>query len=127
MDYKLSGDTMYNTKQFLEILKNRTGINVVGFFICGSNEKEIISNLCGKSQTDQFEKELKEKNFVIVPDNGYTEFYLIKGGKELKIKLSKESINSSIGMKQLLTNLTEYGLEQRKQRVVLTRFIKLIA
>jgi hypothetical protein len=122
-DYKL--DEENNTKQFLQILKNRVHVNVIGFFI--SNKENCLQWNKNTSLKEQYQKELDTNYFISIPDMGYTEFFVIPGDKRLEITLNKDSINKSIGNNMLVFAMVEYGLKQRKQRVLLTRFIKIIS
>jgi hypothetical protein len=135
IDYEFTEETMQHTKQFLNILKNRTGVNVVGFFISGNNKPkraQDIQRLCfdrwqkGIPEQSKIYRELDDNGFILVADMGYTEMYIILGGKQLQIKLPT-TLKVPMSNAMMVTNMTEQGINQRKNRVVLTRFIKLIS
>jgi hypothetical protein len=135
IDYPLGNDGIENTRQFINILRNRTKVNVIGFFISGDKEDKIdetISKYCHTrwlktEEKEKLHKELIDNNFILVKDMGYSEFYLIPGGSKLRINLPRTQLNPMMSTHQMVTAMTQHGLEQRKQRVVLTRFIKLIS
>jgi hypothetical protein len=114
LDYQLTGSKLENTTQFLNILKNKTNINIVGFFVVNKPNKEE-------------EIEIKKNGYILYTDRGYDEFYIIPGGRKLKIHLDKPDLNTPMTNNMMVTTMTEYGLQQKKQRVMLTRFIKLIS
>jgi hypothetical protein len=137
MNYPLSPISMENTSQFLQILRSRTGVNAIGFFIAGGDKEEkahAFEMLCPtRWETEEGQEklwsELEKNGFVLVPDQGYNEFYIIPGGKELRIYLPKNPLAHNVAMtnRQMVTTMTDHGIQQRKQRIVLTRFIKLIS
>lgn len=128
IDYSLNENSFDTTKQFLEILKSRAGVNIIGFFIAQSDKIETeLNKLCPDKDFGSLEKEFTLNNFVLIPDKGYDEFYLIQGGKHLRITLPQAPLAGTIGNSQMVTAMTERGTEQRKQRIVLTRFIKMIS
>jgi hypothetical protein len=76
-----------DTGMLLEILKDRTGCRVTGFFINTENKKNLQGNLrCVKPEItwDDMEEvatSLKKNNFARMECRGYEEFYVIDGKK----------------------------------------------
>ena len=136
IDYPLSNIKMDTTKAFLQIFRNRTKTNVIGFFISGGDkysQKIAIATLYperwskGEFEQNKIEKELEENNFVLVPNMGYTEFYIIPGGRELRISLPGSPLTGIMGNGKMVMAMSAHGLKQRKQRICLNRFIKIIS
>ncbi len=137
IDYPISVSSMENTSQFLQIFRNRTGVNAIGFFISGDSEElknHAFEILCPKRWIDEDSQnklrgEFNKNGFILADDMGYNEFYIIPGGKELKIHLPSSPFAPAMPMsnRQMVTAMTDHGLKQRKQRVVLTRFIRMIS
>jgi hypothetical protein len=136
IDYTLNEIKMDTTKVFLQILRSRTKINTVGFFICGGDkagQAATIATMCperwakGEFEQNKIEKELEENNYILGPNMGYTEFYIIPGGRSLCISYHGSPLTSLMGNGQMVTTMSQHGSKQRKQRIVLTRFIKLIS
>jgi hypothetical protein len=134
-DYELTSNNIETTNQFLRILRAQTKAKVVGFFISGKNPEESFSNffpakdIVLQTQKDKLKSELDTKYFVVSTTTGYDEFYILPSGNKLRITQagSGSVLNGLVTNAQLVTAMSNHGLRQRKQRVLLTRFIKLIS
>lgn len=136
MEYKLSGNNAHDTAQFLAILRDRAGVNVIGFYITGDAgaQNAALQKFCpsrwalGALEQLAMRASLDTNYFVPTKEAGYTEFYILPGGNILRINTSQgRSLPGLQTNSQMVTIMTENGLRQRKQRVLLTRFIKLIS
>ena len=126
-DYLLEDKDITETNQFLRLLRDRTKTNVIGFYVCPKlKELEVFQKFISKEERKKrnLNKELEDNRFVVALDTGYTEFYIIPGGEFLRIRDSK-GINGFTN-DQLVASMTSNGIEQRKQRILLSRFVKLI-
>jgi hypothetical protein len=117
-------DFTYNAKDygmgdrvFAEILRHRTGCNIVGFFCTGGGKEDTIkraSNFINNKNITLLSAEYDRNNFITCFEKGYTEYYIIPGG-------------SSLGIKNIHTyDLSEYYTHLKKDRILLNRFIHLI-
>lgn len=134
-DYPYSGFIVDTTNTFLKILRNRTGCTAVGFFI--TKKKDGVENALtffnkGKpispSQLRDIKSKLEKDYFVALSGTEYNDFYLIPDGTKLILK-RMEDLRSSLPKDNdsLVAEMVDLGVSQRKQRVLLTRYIKLIS
>jgi hypothetical protein len=120
------------TPTMLKILKDRQNINVVGFYIGGSWEG-FFSDLT-PGQRSALKKEFSENSFVISTQWGYDELYITRAGDDWKLK--EKPLKPNQKKYELGTEAYEVALEKNfndkrkaimKQRIMLDRFVKMIA
>ena len=123
------------TNILLRSLHDRLGINVIGFFITGggNGKNAIVDNCLGgrwgydhnelKKLTKQFNK---DGSLVVENHDGYNEFYLIKGGKALDTESDLE-VAEDASKRVLTTAFKKHSKSKTVNKVILSRFIKLIA
>lgn len=132
-DYEYTGYTLNTTDTLLRILRNRTGATAVGFFISGEEHETekafrlFLSKDLTTQKIEEYKKKMEKDYYVVSTQTGYDEFYILPGGKKLKINQASSPLTGLITNAQLVTAMTDHGLMQRKQRVLLTRYIKLIS
>lgn len=123
------------TNILLRSLHDRLGINVIGFFITGGgNGKNAIVDNClgGRWGYDHNELKRLSKEFnrngslVVEKHDGYNEFYLIKGGKALDTESDLE-VADDVSKRVLTTAFKKHSKSKTLNKVILSRFIKLIA
>jgi hypothetical protein len=116
------------TPMMLQILRDRQNINAVGFFVDGSWEQFFhnIDDLKRKELNRQF----NEDGYVIAEGWGYNELYITKPGS---LNVSQKTIKpkSQLGTEAYETEIGELFTKSRKavlkQRLMLDRFVKMIA
>jgi hypothetical protein len=118
------------TPTMLKILRDRQNINVVGFYIGGSWEG-FFHDLDDKGRKE-VAKKFKDDGFVIATAWGYNELYITHAGEQWKVrekKLRPQKIQK--GTDKYEEALSKNFIDQQKsivkQRVMLDRFVKMIA
>ena len=124
------------TNILLRSLHDRLGINVIGFFITtgGNGKNEIIENCLGNDRYYYDHAELKrltkmfnrDGSLVVEDHEGYNEFYLIRGGKALDTESDLE-VAEDASKRVLTTAFKKHSKSRTLNKVILSRFIKLIA
>jgi hypothetical protein len=134
MDYELHPDAYRTTDQFLKIFNEQTKSPSIGFFITRSKEvfNSDLHNLFPVSckngnKLKEVQREIDQNSYAISEEMGYNEFYIIPGGDNLKTNDDKAALKNAITTSQITNALIERGNKQRKQRILLTRYIKLIS
>lgn len=135
VDYPLPMDSIGVTDTFLKIFRAKTKSTAVGFFISGADGE--IDKACRLfmskggvltvEKLEEYKKEMDKNFFLVAKETGYTEFYILPSGKKLKINQATSPLSGALTNAQMVTAMTDHGLMQRKQRVLLTRYIKLIS
>ncbi len=125
------------TNILLRSLHDRLGINVIGFFITssGNGKSAIIANcLGGDSYRDddgeltRLAKQFNRDNSLVVENHaGYNEFYLIKGGRALDTDSDGIEVAEDASKRVLTTAFKKHSKSRTLNKVILSRFIKLIA
>ena len=124
------------TNVLLRSLHDRLGINVIGFFVTGggNGKNAIIANCLGnnryyydRDELKELAKEFNREGCLVVEDHdGYNEFYLIKGGKALDTDSDLE-VAEDASKRVLTTAFKKHSKSKTLNKVILSRFIKLIA
>ena len=119
------------TNVLLKSLQDRLGINVIGFFIANRGYEAvnaIRTHYDGEYGADKalIRKYNKEKS-LIINHAGYTEFYIIKGGNELDTDSDELDVNSDSTKRVITSAFKKHSKSKTLNRVVLSRFIELIA
>jgi len=118
------------TPTMIRILRDRQNINVVGFYIGGSWES-FFHGEDDKSRKE-IAKKFKEEGFVVATAWGYNELYITHSGDQWKVKEGKiRPSKIAKGTDKYEEELTKRFIAERKavlkQRVMLDRFVKMIA
>jgi len=119
------------TKQLLEFLQEKTGSKVIGFYVysrrqLGGWEK---STFFGRNWYTEFEKRKKQftKDKVIVsPYAGYDSLFMIQS-KNLHIEEDELDINEQMSVAQMKRNFGKTMKAKLTSRVLLTKFVDLVA
>ena len=124
------------TNVLLRSLHDRLGINVVGFFVTssGNGKNAIVANCLGnnryyydRDKLKELAKQFNREGSLVVEDHdGYNEFYLIKGGKALDTDSDLE-VAEDASKRVLTTAFKKHSKSKTVNKVILSRFIKLIA
>jgi hypothetical protein len=118
------------TPTMVKILRDRNNIHAVCFYIDGSWE-HFFTNVDDKVRAE-VAKQFQEDGFVVSTQWGFDEVYIVKRSdgwrmKEQSLKPSKVEVGSPEFLKKAQENFIKQGLQLSKQRIMLDRFIKMIA
>lgn len=134
--YEFSNSDDEMTPVMLEILRDRQNINVVGFYVTQRLGYALMLNLNEDDDIKTMEKQFDQDGYVVCSNWGFNELYILKGGENLRIKeVSLEPKRNGVKvepgtpefLKLATENLAKRGWATRKQRLMLDRFVKLIA
>jgi hypothetical protein len=114
---------------FLEMLKQTTGCNVIGFYVTASRN---FRQLCYKyaSKADDFDllrSEFRKNNYHVFTSAGYDEYYILRAeGMDTDEEVEFE-VKENATTRGLVTAFNKYTKGRLNNRVVLNRFIGLIS
>ena len=117
------------TAAFLKLLKQRTGCNVVGFYILsGRDFRNAIWRYFPKlSNTELLRSEFRKNNFAVSTNAGYDEYYFIRTeGMNTDDEVELE-VKENATTRGLVSAFSKYTKGRLTNRVVLNRFIGMIA
>jgi hypothetical protein len=109
----------------LKLLKQRLESNIIGFYICKpSGARGVLSQYGAKDVEEQYQ-DFRLKGHTQINDVGYDEYYIIKSDKMGIDDATFEVATNTT--RSLVSAFTKYTGNKVNNRVVLNRFIKLIA
>ena len=130
-------DTNWQTKMFLEMLKNRVpGMNIVGFFVAGHGSKgsvsqNVLTDKMGIDRWDtqkfkEYRKILNRDNVLVSKSQGYDEFYILPGPQkfEMNTELEVEVGANKAALKRAFGKMSNGKVVNRP---LLNKFVKMVA
>lgn len=118
------------TTALLKLLKQRTDANVVGFYVAKVRDvRHALVMYSPKSEESKIEgrvTEFRKNNFTYLNNVGYDEYYFIRSDK-LDTDEDDEFEVSSTTTRGLVSAFSKYTSNRVSNRIVLNRFINLIA
>ena len=132
------------TLTLLEILKDRIGVNVIGFHLVNTKRlprfiDETLSRMAGEvsneypyysfSKTEElrrnFRKALNKNRFYALDEFGYDDYYILPNNK-LDTKTEELVVGSDMKKSEIKRNFIKHNKSKTVNRVLLTRFIEKI-
>ncbi|SVB09604.1 uncharacterized protein METZ01_LOCUS162458 [marine metagenome] len=136
-NYKVDG--RYLTPHIFNIVKDRLGCNVVGFFLDTSfgnknamlkhwwqmpSNKGVVRNHCGiPMKANEWIQKAKKDGYVVKTMGGYDEYYVISNKP---VVLRTDEITEKMTARRMATIFSAKSTKFKKSRVILSRFIDLI-
>jgi hypothetical protein len=124
------GRGVSQTTALLKLLKQRTDANVVGFYVAKVRDVrhalEMYTPKDEQSGTDKRVADFRKNNFTYLNNVGYDEYYFLRSDK-LDTDDEEGFEVSSTTTRGLVTAFSKYTGNRVSNRIVLNRFINLIA
>ncbi len=129
-DYRRAGQS--TTATLLTMLKDRTGCNVVGFFLAQSAGNGRVSNrdiqyMFPNQNIHELRKTLRKEKVLVCESMGYDEYYFVAGGKNLAINDGELAVNSDMTRGKMAKGFANYMKGKLVNRVLLNKFVDQIA
>ena len=135
-----SGDYSYRgrsvTPACFDILKDRLGINIVGFFIVRSfTNSELwryvprqkgVTYEASKTHYANWVKQTKKDGFFVKEQSGYDEYYVIRGDNFKKEIDTNLDVKPEMTPRKMAVNFMKKNNAFKTNRIILSRFIDLI-
>jgi hypothetical protein len=116
------------TKTLLQIVKDRTDCNVIGFYIIDNKPATIRSAASYYGvYAEDIVKTTRENNFFEVNTAGYDSYFLIPGGKALQTDDSGLDIDAGESKRKIATAFKKNSKRKVTSRVFIGRVIELVA
>lgn len=126
-----------HTKSLVRLVSEVTGANVVCFDITERGGRGVIANKAFKFQDwntpeisraiDGLVKTFKKDRLLVLQDQGFSEYYLIPGGHDLSIDDDELDVEAGADKKKILKAFAGNQNDKKSNRILLNRFIKMIA
>lgn len=124
------------TPTLLQILKARTGTNLVGFYVINNNKKyfdqatyRLNSNMLQPAR-DKALREFRENGVYAMEGWGYDEYYLIPGGKAMEASddsledILKDDKTGKVSTRRLSGAFLRLNQNRLNSRILLKKFIE---
>ena len=116
------------TNILLRILKDRTGSNLIGFFLSSDSLRHLTYRLFGYgADITKYTENWKKNKFLIVESKGYDDYYIINA-REMDIGKIEYSIDTeNMSRAKMAKEFMKYSEKKSVNRVLLSRFIEKIS
>jgi len=121
------------TTAFIKLLKERTKCNVIGFYIMNGRDFNYgIYNFYPESvgkqtQIEQLKKEFRSEKYKVVTSEGYDEYYLLRAEGLDTDEDAEFEVRDNATTRGFVSAFSKFTNNRKANRVVLNRFIGLIA
>jgi hypothetical protein len=116
----------YETRALLQLLKQRISGNLIGFYIANNRAAAQCLNTYNPDQNnDKKIRDFRKNNYTVLNSAGYDDYYILRSDK-LDIDDEEFSVTANT-TKSLVSAFSKYTNNKISNRVVLNRFINLIA
>jgi len=129
-DYVFSIESNEQTQLLLKIIKDRYNIPVIGFYISGTSKREIcnfIYTYMNKQyhMMSELQSEIRKTGVHTVTSLAYDELYYLPSSKQTtEVELD---INPNSSTSKMAGDFKKFLGRNKKNRIVLDKFIKLVA
>ncbi len=125
-------NSQVTTTVLLNMLKDRTKCNVVGFFLAQAGGNGRVSNrdiqyMFPNQDINGLRKILRKDKVLTCESMGYDEYYLVAGGKSLAIDDGELAVNSEMTRGKMAKGFANYMKGKLVNRVLLNKFVDQIA
>lgn len=114
---------------YIRMLKVRTGSNIVGFYILSGREFSSAASLYFANSIDhmKLKSEFRKNKYKIVTNAGFDEYYLLRAEGLDTDDDVEFVVKENVTTRGLVSAFTKYAGNRLTNRVVLNRFIGMIA
>lgn len=133
--YELRRDSRYQTETILRMIKDRYNVSMVGFHICENRRRDLGSALHANLPSfqgdhyaviDSWRKDFRAQGFASVKNTGRDELFIIPNSST-KIDEGELQIDGDANAKVIAKNFSKYLNVKKTSRVLLNRFVSLVA
>jgi hypothetical protein len=125
------------TQSLVKLVREVTSANVVCFDIMGSASRGVIGSKIFKHENwndpviyheiEKLQKAFRKDKLAVVDTMGFNEYYLIPGGGDLSIDDDELDVEAGADKKKLMKAFTSNQNDKKTNRILLNRFIRMIA
>ena len=117
------------TTLLFRVLKDRTGCNLLGFYICGDGFESSYRKFNGYGKTAEHEVSKKSwtaEGFYSTTAAGYDEYYIINP-RLFSVSTNNLNVNTGMNKRKMTSEFIKFSEKKAISRVLLNRFVKRIA
>lgn len=122
-----SGHAVKETNALLKLLKQRIDCNLIGFFVARSRDIRTAIEVYSKDQetAEKLKLDFRKAENVVITNSGYDEYYFIRS-EDMETE-EDELVLSGTTTRSIVSAFSKYTGNKVSSRIILNRFIKLIA
>lgn len=134
--YRIHDNRMDQTKILLSVIKDRYNCTLIGFYLGKATNKHILSFVRNNTSindlsiswalVDEIRTSCRKNQFSLVPSTGRDEFYYLPV-TNMKIQDEELEVSKDMSSKQIARAFNKYLNIQKTNRVLLNRFVGMIA
>ena len=117
------------TNALIRLLKNRTNSNVIGFYVIKGRDfnRKVYDWFPKQMNHEQIKEDFKRNQYAILENTGYNEYYILRSASLDTDEDSTFEVKENASFKGIASAFTKYNSGKHNSRVILNRFIGLIA
>jgi hypothetical protein len=125
------------TQGLVKLVREVTGANVVCFDIISGSGRRVIGHKLFQglrnweskhfAEAEAAMKKFKKDRIYVIDNLGFNEYYLIPGGAEMDIDDDEIEVEDGADKKKIFKAFAEMQSNKTTSRILLNRFIKMIA
>lgn len=119
------------TSAYIKLLKARTGCNIIGFYVLsGRTFGYVLSKYMPDGDTfivEKMKKDFRSNKFQVITNGGFDEYYLLRSESLDTDEDSEFEVEENATLKKIASQFNKFSSSRKSSRVVLNRFIDLIA
>jgi hypothetical protein len=121
-------DNSATTAIFLNRLRERTGTNVIGYYINSGrvNSMSFSQYSADPNQVEKLYKDYVKNKYIEVTNRGYSVYYILKA-EEMNIQTTELNLGKATTAKSIAKVFAKYSKNKLDNRIVLSRFIEKIS
>jgi hypothetical protein len=131
-EQKIDNRSSYSTQQtnaLIRLLKTRTGSNVIGFYVINGRDfnRKVHEWFPKQTNHEEMKDNFRKSKFAILENTGYDEYYILRSNGLDTDEDSTFEVKENSTFRGIASAFTKYNSGKHNSRVVLNRFIGLIA
>ena len=118
------------TNDLLLLLRENTQSNVIGYRIMPKNKRtgrRSFGYSIGYRDFEALWTKLRKDKFISIPNSGYSEYFGISGGADLNTANTNIEVSSDAKKGAIRTAFKKANTKRKESRVMLAKFISLVA
>jgi len=117
------------TNALIRLLKSRTGSNVIGFYVINGRDfnRKVHEWFPKQMNHEEMKDNFRKTKYAILENTGYDEYYILRSNGLDTDEDSTFEVKENSTFRGIASAFTKYNSGKHNSRVVLNRFIGLIA
>lgn len=117
------------TNALIRLLKARTNSNVIGFYVINGRDfnRKVYHWYPKQFNHEELKENFRKSQFAILENTGYDEYYILRSKSLDTDEDSSFEVKENATLRGIASAFTKYSNNKHNSRVILNRFIGLIA